>query len=78
MVQELADSKFMYYASLAVPDPSLTYFIANGWTVPDYYNYAQCLIARMSSLFMPQFVSSAVNLIPGIEIHNMNGFVGHK
>ena len=36
------------------------------------------LIARMPSLFVPQFVSSAVNLIPGIEIQNVNGFVGHK
>ena len=70
--------KFTYYASLAAPDHSLTYFIANGWTVPDYYNYAQRLIARMPSLFVPQFVSSAVNLIPGIEIQNTNGFVGHK
>jgi len=46
--------------------------------VPDYYNYAQRLIARMPSLFVPQFVSSAVNLIPGVEKQNMNGFVGHK
>ena len=80
-VQGLADYnlKFTYYASLAAPDPSLTYFIANGWMVPDYYNYARRLIsARMPSLFVPQFVSSAVNLIPGIEIQNMNAFVGHK
>ena len=26
--------------SLAAPEISLTYFMANGWTVPDYYNYA--------------------------------------
>ena len=38
-VQGLADcaQKLTYNASLAAPDPSLT-FIANlGWTVPDYY-----------------------------------------
>ena len=78
-VQRLADyaqnSRIML-AGLAAPDPSLTYFIANGRTVPHYY--AQHLIARTPSLFVPQFVSSAVNLIPGIEIQNMNGFVGHK
>jgi len=27
---------------------------------------------------VPQFVSSAVNVILGIEIQNMNGCVGHK
>ena len=36
------------------------------------------LIAHMLSFFVPQFISSAVNLIPGIEIQNVNGFVGHK
>ena len=39
-VQGSADYAQNDYASLAAPDPSLTYFIANGWTVPDYYNYA--------------------------------------
>jgi len=42
-VQGLADyaQKYSrsYYASLATPWP-FTYFIANGWTVPDFYNYA--------------------------------------
>ena len=36
------------------------------------------LIAHMPSFFVPQFVSSAVNLILGIEIQNMNGCVGHN
>jgi len=65
-VQGLADhaQKFTYYTSQAAPDP----LIANGWTVPDYYNYQCHLIARMPSLFVLQFVSSAVNLILSIEI----------
>ena len=32
----------------------------------------------MPSLFVSQFVSSAVNLILDIEIQNMNGCMGHK
>ena len=32
----------------------------------------------MPSLFVSQSVSSAVNLILGIEIQNMNGCVGHN
>ena len=32
---------------------------------------AMRLIARIPSLFIPQFISSAVNLIVGIEIQNM-------
>ena len=55
---------------LAWQHPTL-YFIANGWTVPDYYNYAA--YQRSHALTV-----RAVNLIPGIEIQNMNGFVGHK
>ena len=35
-------------------------------------------IVRMLSLFVPRFVSSAVNLILDIEIQNMNGCVGHN
>ena len=34
-----------------------------------------CLIARMRSLFIPKFVSSAANLILSIV---MNGWMGHK
>ena len=42
------------YASLVALDPSLS--IANSWTVPDYYTeLCRRLIARIPSLFMPQF-----------------------
>ena len=37
-----------------------------------------CLTARMRSLLIPQFISSAANLMLGIEIESMNGCVGHK
>ena len=37
-----------------------------------------CLIARIPSLFLPQFLSSVVNLTFGIEIQYMNGCMWHK
>ena len=62
------------YASLAALDPSLTYFRLDGARLL----YLCCrLIAHIPSLFVRQFVSSSVNLIPGKEIQTMNGFVGH-
>ena len=37
-----------------------------------------CLISCLSSLFIPQLVSSATNLTLGIEVIKMNGCMGHK
>ena len=58
MVQGLAyyAQKFIYYASLAAPDPSLTLIWLDGARLLLY------LIAHIPSLFIPQFVSSVVNL----------------
>jgi len=52
-VQGLANFAQKFMSVLCKPGSTqpFAYFIARGWTVPDYYNYA--LIARIPSLTWP-------------------------
>jgi len=48
--------KFTYNASLVVP------VLTMGQEAPDYHYFSISIITRLCSMFIPQFVSSAINL----------------